>query len=571
MLDCIIKNGTLVDGSGAPRRRADVGIEDGRITVIGDVVESAAKTIEADGQIVAPGFIDIHTHYDAAIMWDPYASPSPRFGVTTVIGGNCGFTIAPIEPERDANYIARMLARVEGMPFESLDAGLDWNWRTFGEWLDRIEGQIAVNTGFLVGHSALRRMVMGANSGDPAREADIDAMKRLLAESLEAGGLGFSSSNGPAHLDGDGNPVPSRAAGHEELVELCRVVADHPGTTLEYIVGFPSLGFTEQQVQLMIDMSVAAQRPINWNLLLVDSTQDDVWRGELEASTTAATAGAKIVALTLPALIRARLSLESGFLFETIPGWEQLFRAPVPERMILLRDPVERERLRVAAVAAEPAHRERVDWGRYTIVETFAPANAIHLGRTVASIADERRGDPFDVLLDIAIDDGLRTGLQHAPVGDDDASWKSRSQVWRDPRVVLGGSDGGAHLDLLTAFTYPVELLGEHVRDRQLLELEEAVRLITDAPARFYGMNGRGRVQEGFHADLVLFDPATIGAGPISTANDLPGGAARLTGHAIGISHVLVNGVPIIVDGATTGDLPGRLLRSGRDTSTVSP
>ena len=571
VLDCIIRNGTVIDGSGAPRRRADVGLKDGRITAIGEVNESAVKTIDADGQIVAPGFIDIHTHYDAAIMWDPYATPSPTFGVTTVIGGNCGFTIAPIDAERDADYIARMLARVEGMPFESLEAGLDWNWRSFGEWLDRIEGHIAVNAGFLVGHSALRRMVMGRGAGDNARSADITAMKRLLAESLAAGGLGFSSSNGPAHLDGEGNPVPSRAASHDELVGLCRVVADHPGTALEYIVGFPSLGFTEQQVQLMIDMSVAAHRPINWNLLLVDSTQDDIWRGELDASTTAATAGGKIVALTLPALIRARLSLETGFLFETIPGWEFLFRLPVPERMSFLRDPAERERLRVAAVAAEPAHRERVEWGRYTIVETFAPTNAAYRGRTVASIADERRCDPFDALIDIAIADDLRTGLEHAPVGDDEASWKSRSQVWRDPRVVLGGSDGGAHLDLLTAFTYPVELLGEHVRDRHLLELEEAVRLITDAPAQLYGLNGRGRVREGFHADLVLFDPATIGAGPISTAHDLPGGAARLTGQAEGISHVLVNGVPIIVDGATTGDLPGSLLRSGRDTSTVLP
>jgi N-acyl-D-aspartate/D-glutamate deacylase len=571
MLDLVIRNGMVIDGTGAPARRADVGIRGGRIVSVGEVDEPAASETDTDGLAVAPGFIDIHTHYDAAIMWDPYASPSPSFGFTTVIGGNCGFSIAPIDPDRDGDYIARMLARVEGMPLEALEAGLDWNWRTFGEWLDRVEGRLAINAGFLVGHSALRRAVMGNNASETASDHDVEAMKALLDESLRAGGLGFSSSHGGAHLDGDGNPVPSRAASDRELIALSSVVSEHAGTTLEYIVGFPSLGFTDDQVRTMAEMSAAAHRPINWNLLLVDSTQEHIWRSELDAADSAPPIGGRIVALTLPALARMRLSLESGFLFETIPGWEPLFRIPVRERMILLRDAEERRFLAAAAAAAAQAHRERVEWGRYTIVETFASDNQSFLNRTVADIAAECRKDPFDVLLDVAIADELRTGLLQAPRGDDDASWKYRSEVWRDPRVVLGGSDAGAHLDMLTAFTYPVELLGEHVRDRHLLDLEEAVRLITDAPARFYGLTGRGRIEEGYHADLVVFDPATIGPGRIVTEHDLPAGAARLTGSAVGIRSVLVGGVPTIVEGAATGDLPGQLLRSGRDTETVLP
>src|SRR4030081_101390 len=265
MLDLIIRNGTVVDGTGTPGQQPAVGIKAGRIAAIGVVDDHATRTIDADGQIVAPGFVDIHTHYDAQAFWDPALTPSPLHGVTTIVGGNCGFSLACLAAS-EADYLMRMLARVEGMPLESLTAGVPWNWESFGEYLDLLDGTLAVNAGFLVGHSALRRAVMGdAAVGHEATPEQVERMSALLADSLAAGGLGFSSSQALTHNDGDGNPVPPPAATPHEPIALARVVRDHPGTTLEFI---PTVGpFSDEHVSLMAAMSAAANRPLNWNVL----------------------------------------------------------------------------------------------------------------------------------------------------------------------------------------------------------------------------------------------------------------------------------------------------------------
>jgi N-acyl-D-aspartate/D-glutamate deacylase len=566
VLDVKIAGGEVVDGTGAARRRADVGIKDGRVVEISEVEEPATRTIDASGLIVAPGFVDIHTHYDAQAFWDPALTPSPLHGVTTIVGGNCGFTIAPLAAS-EADYLMRMLARVEGMPLESLAEGVPWNWQSFGEYLDRLDGTLAVNAGFLVGHSALRRVVMGeAAVGEEAKPDHIEQMSALLAESLAAGGLGFSSSQAPTHNDGDGNPVPSRAANRDELISLARVVRDHPGTTLEFI---PTVGaFADDHVELMTDMSLAANRPLNWNVLVVGAGADG-YRDQLAASDRAAERGGRVLALTVPCVMQLHLNFRSGFLFDALPGWGPTMALPVDEKRAALADPAVRARLREAAEADSGLFGRLLRWDRLRIGQTSAPENDGLAGKTIGEIASERGQHPFDTLCDIAVADDLRTDLLPPSGGDDPESWKLRAGVWRDPRAVVGASDAGAHLDMLATFNYTTSLLAAS-RAHGLVPLEEAVHLLTDVQARLYGIRERGRIAEGWHADLVVFDERRVAPAPVEMRYDLPAGAGRLYAGAEGIEHVVVNGTEIVRGGELTGDRPGTLLRSDRDTDTVT-
>jgi N-acyl-D-aspartate/D-glutamate deacylase len=571
MLNLLIRDAQIVDGTGAPAHHGDVGVRNGRIVAVGDVDESASKTVDAQGQTLAPGFVDLHTHYDAQLFWDPSASPSVQHGVTTVFGGNCGFTLAPAPPDQQ-DYLTRMLARVEGMPLDALRAGLDWGWSSFADWLGRLDGRIAVNAGFLVGHSALRLAVMGSDAvGGEATRAQIARMGILLQQALSDGALGLSTSQSPTHNDGAGQPVPSRSASRFELVTLAGGLRDHPGTTLEAIIAGCLSGFTDDDIALLTDMSVAADRPLNWNLLGVSAANPDGHQRQLRASGISAERGGRVVALTLPQAMKIRLSFLSGFVLDGLPGWRDTMHLPVPERLRALSDPQVRRRLAEGAASKEAGMlRGLAQWDRLIIVETFAAENADATGRSVGEVAAARGGEAFDTLLDIVVADELRTGLSPPLTGDDAADWRLRAEVWRHPGAVIGGSDAGAHLDMMCGAIYTTALLGRGVREHQVVTLEEAVRLVTDVPARFYGLTERGRITPGWHADLVLFDPATIDHGPERTRYDLPSGAPRLVADAFGISSVLVGGVEVCRDGVATGAMPGTVLRSGRDTETVS-
>ncbi len=569
MLDCLIRNGTVVDGTGRPRRRADVGVRDGKVVAIGEVGEPASRTVDADGLIVAPGFVDIHTHYDAQVTWDSGAQPSVLHGVTTIVGGNCGFSIAPTSGEH-VDYLRRLLARVEGMPLESLEEGVDWgSWSSFGDYLNLLEGRLGVNAGFLAGHSAIRRLVMGADSvgGTTPTEDQLQAMERQLAMSIEAGALGLSSSNGRAHNDGNGDPIPSRWAGDEELSRLSAVVGRYPGTVLEYIPAVPA-----QEAERMTAMSLAADRALNWNLLTVVADRVEMIERDLGASDYARQRGARIVALTVPAVVPFRYNFISGFGLDTIPNWGEFFLLPMAQRVAAASDPTWRQRLREGADLArrDSRHTELVGFDWYRVEQTYNPDLSGLQGRQLSDIAAERATTSLDVLFDILAADDLRTIVVPRVRGDDDASWAARPRYWRDPRVVLGGSDAGAHLDLLASFTYFTNMLAEAVRRRGLMGLEEAIHLMVDRPARLYGLSDRGRVAEGWQADLVLFDEERVAPGPVETRNDLPAGAPRLYASAVGIERVFVNGEEVVVDGKYNGARPGKVLRSGRDTVTQS-
>ncbi|HEY5252391.1 MAG TPA: amidohydrolase family protein [Acidimicrobiales bacterium] len=569
MLDLLIKGGTVIDGTGGPARQADLAVDGGRVVAVGPTDDTARTVIDADGLYVAPGFVDLHTHYDAQLTWDPAASPSPLHGVTTVIGGNCGFSLAPSGPAH-SDYLARMMARVEGMPLSSLEQ-LDWSWSSFGDWLGRLDGAIGVNAGFLVGHSALRRSVMGdAAVGSTATAEQTSSMVALLRRSLEEGALGFSTSQAHTHNDGDGSPVPSRSATRAEIEALCAAVGRHEGTTLEIIVPGCLNGFTDDEVDLMATLSLLANRPVNWNVLGVSAMNRDGLEHQLAASSTAADRGATVVALTLPHTMKIRLSFEHGAIIDGLPGWRQLWAVDKAERIRRLSDPAERRRLDEGARSKEAGIIGALaNWPMLLIDETFAPENAAYEGRAVGDVARERGQEPFDAMLDIVIADDLRTGLR-PPIPESEADWKLKADVWRDPRTVVGGSDAGAHLDVMCGAIYSTSLLGEGVRKRHLLSWEEAVHQLTEVPARLYGIRHRGRLTPGSFADVVIFDPERVGQLPERTRADLPGGASRLYAEAEGIEHVLVNGTEIVSSGSFTGALPGAVLRSGRDTDTVT-
>ena len=552
MLDLLIKGGTVVDGTGAAPRRGDVGVRDGRIVAVGDITEEASEVLDATGLLVTPGVIDPHTHYDAQLFWDPGASPSNVHGVTTVIGGNCGFTLAPLRAE-DADYTRRMMASVEGMSVAAL------------------EGNVGVNAGFLVGHCALRRYVMGAPAvGSEASDDQVAEMQRVLAESLAAGGLGFSTTLSRTHSDGDGEPVASRWSTTDELLALCRTVGEHDGTTLEGMTDGCLDRFSDDEIDLFASMSAAARRPLNWNVLTIDSREPGRVPRQLSADDRARELGGRVVALTLPVQVPMNMSFLNHFGLFLIPGWGEILRLPVPERIARLQDPetqahmIERSQSEEAGV-----FRRLADFANYVIGDTYAEANAGLQGRRVGDIADERGHEPFAALIDIVVADELRTVLWPIPPDGDDASWELRRQTWADERAMLGGSDAGAHLDRMCGAPFPTRFLGDTLRGRKLVALERAVQLMTDVPARLFGLRDRGRIAEGFHADIAVFDPDTVGSEHAHLVNDLPGDSPRLTAESIGVVRVLVNGVVTVVDGVATGDLPGTVLRSGRDTDTV--
>jgi len=572
MLDLKIVGGTIVDGTGKPGYAGDVGIRDGRIVAVGEVSEDAARTIDASGRVVAPGFVDSHTHYDAQVFWDPTLSPSCYHGVTTVVGGFCGFSIAPLTRE-SAPYVCRMLARVEGMPLDTLKAVTDWSWSSFGEYLDRVEGRIGVNAGFFVGHSAIRRAVMAERAvGEKATPAEIAAMADLLDKSLAEGALGFSTTMSPTHSDYEGRPVPSRWADREEFIELARVVARHEGTGLEML---PDLAFPEGTPELMADFSIAGQRPVNWNVLVV-SGPDAAERAARSLAITdlARARGGEVIALTMPRSPGVYMTLKSGMMFDSLPGlWSEIFRRPQAEREALFRDPEGRRRL-AADAASMPAGvplKSFASFENYVVISTVAAANRRYEGRAIGDIAAEEGRAVIDVMLDIASADDFGTVFSPKQGGDDRAAWEVRGKVWADDRTLVGASDAGAHLDLIDSFDYSTTVLGQGVREQKIISLEDAVHQITLRPAAYFGLVDRGAIREGWHADLVIFDPETVGGKPMGRRHDLPGDreAYRIYAEANGIDHVLVNGVEIVRHGEHTGALPGTLLRSGRDTRTV--
>jgi N-acyl-D-aspartate/D-glutamate deacylase len=413
---------------------------------------------------------------------------------------------------------------------------------------------------------------MGADAvGNEATPEQLAEMRRVLAESIEAGGLGFSTTLSRTHSDGDGQPVASRWSTTEELLALCEVVGQHPGTTLEGMTDGCLDRFSDEEIDLFAAMSATAARPLNWNVLTIDSKEPGRIPRQLGAGDVAAERGGRIVALTLPVQVPMNMSFLNHCGLFLIPGWGEILRLPVPERIEKLQDPeVQAFMLERAGSDEAGVFKRLADFANYVIGDTYSEANEGLKGRRVADIAAERGTDPFATLIDVVVADELRTVLWPIPPDGDDASWELRRQTWEDERAMLGGSDAGAHLDRMCGAPFPTRFLGDTLRGRKLVSLERAVQLMTEVPATLFGLRDRGVLREGAHADIFVFDPETVGAEHATLVHDLPGDSPRLTAGALGVRRVYVNGAVAVEDNQATGALSGTVIRSGRDTETVA-
>jgi N-acyl-D-aspartate/D-glutamate deacylase len=560
--DLVIKNGTVVDGSGMPRYRADVGVRHGRIAVIGRIRERAREVIDADGQVVAPGFVDGHTHMDAQVFWDPLGTSSCWHGITSVVMGNCGFTLAPCAAA-DRHMVVRNLQRAEDIPPQAMEAGIDWRWTTFPEFLDTLESlPKGINYSGYIGHSALRTYVMGERAFDqPATEDDMRAMERELRDALRAGAMGFTTSRSPSHETPDGRPVASRAATWDEVRRLVGVMGDLDaglfelaGEGVDRAAGDP--GLRDYHVRLR-DLAVETGRPITFGVFSRRGVPD-VWRRYLALLDETAALGGRMFAQVHSRSLSALLSFKTQLPFDRLPVWAELRALPLAEQRRRLADPELRRRL-VEASGARDSRRPVGTEARpadYDWLLVFDTVEGPH--RTVAEVARERGQHPAETMIDLALDKDLGLFFLQ-PVANEDQD--AALELMRHPRTVTTFSDSGAHVSQLMDSSLQTHLLSHWVRAKQAFTLEQAVRMLTLVPATLWGFADRGLVREGLAADLVVFDPDTIAAEMPEVVDDLPAGARRLIQRTRGIAATVVNGEVLLRDGKHTGALPGQLLR----------
>jgi N-acyl-D-aspartate/D-glutamate deacylase len=569
--DLVIKDAIVVDGTGAPGVRRSLAVTDGRISAVGDDESSSARqVIDASGLVLCPGFVDLHTHYDAQMFWDGACSPSLVHGVTTVIAGNCGMSLAPLN-DGDENFLIGLLGKVEAIPHAALEGGVPFGWHTFDQMLSCLEGNVALNVGVLVGHSTVRRAVMGDRASESVATApEIEQMRALLATSIEDGGLGFSSSTARAQLDGQGRPTPPKFADKEEFVALAEVCSTYKGTSLEFIPNTAMDGFNEADASLMIQMSIAGQRPLNWNSLTVAPGGWDIPRRQFDVTNHAESKGGRVVPLLVPHNARWRMDFSPGnHGLRLVPGCDWLFALTHRDLLAALSAPDIRGQIAKSMEAVTDGFaltivRTIQDW----TINDVAPASLHHLvGRRIGDLAAERSSTSLDMVLDLAIETNLDIGFRRMRYQSDEETWALRESLLRDPRVVLGASDAGAHVDSIANAEYPTASIKELVRERPVFRLEELIRLMTSVPADLYGLIGRGLVREGAIADLVLLDPETVGPDVLHFAYDFPGNTPHLISGSLGIERALVSGTEVVREGRLTGSLPGRILRSGRDTA----
>jgi N-acyl-D-amino-acid deacylase len=571
--DLAIMGGIVVDGSGLARRRGDIAVKDGKVALIGFVdPDDAEQVIDADGLHVAPGIIDAHTHYDPQLTFEPHATSSCYHGVTTVLAGNCGFSVAPNRPDQ-RDFLARMFAKVEGMSPVALSA-VEWDFETFPEFLAGRQGRLGVNMACYVGHSAIRRTVMGeAGSEREATAEEIEQMRRQVAEAMEAGAAGFSSSHGPTQLDGDDRPVPSRFASLAELEVLCTEAGRHRGGSITYLHRSAIGGLDADDKELLVRLGKVSRLPIILQGLGGRSKVDVPGAGWEDVAAWIEEAGRQGVGIY--SLLRNHpfdrdFRIDAGTnLYEGVPSWHKVFGpgGTVEEKMALLGDPAVRAEMRHAVEHpnTDASKGSTLPPPRFGVVEVDEVAKPEHdklLHRTIADVATEMGVEPADAMLDLALDEDLRTVFRYV---NKSRSWEAAVAAGqRHPAMIIGVSDGGAHLDRDDGSDWSTAFLAFWVRDRKLWTLEEGIRQMTQVPSALLGFEGRGMLLPGYWADAFVFDPDTVELASKKQVHDFPGGEARYSARPKGIYWTIVNGVPIVRDGEVLTDrLPGRVVRPG--------
>jgi N-acyl-D-amino-acid deacylase len=550
MYDLVIRDVILIDGLGSPPRRGGVAVKNGRIAEVGRILGSSMVTVDAEGLALMPGIIDNHTHYDAQLTWDRWASPSPGLGVTTAIIGNCGFTIAPCR-ERDRELVMRNLTQVEGMSLDVLRAGVRWDFESVPQYLDMLERLgSALNVAVFAGHSSIRTYVMGEAATERVATADeTGAMRKLILEAMKAGAIGFSTSTSPAHNGEGGKPMPSRLADEAELRALvgCLREAGH-GVFMLTKGGHTGIDFLEE-------LARDSTRPVVVAALLHNSTNPESVFKDLDAIAEAQANGHYLVGAVSCCPLSMDFTLQSPYVFEGLQSWQpalplkgEAFRNKLAERSF--RDAVRAE-------LARPTHFRlfNSEWDKVQVIDSK------HKEFEQQSIAELARGrDPLDFMLDLALEEDLGTVFSALLLNSDEAAV---GRMLRHPASLVSLSDAGAHLTFFNDAGFGLHLLGHWVRERGVLTLADAVWRLTGQPARLFGIRERGALKPGYHADLLLFDPATVNRGPKRRVFDLPGGHPRLNTGAVGVHGVWVNGTRIVGrDGPLPlPKLPGRLLR----------
>jgi len=548
--DVVIRGGTVIDGTGAPSRLADVTVLDGRISEVGRVTGRGREEIDAAGLVVAPGFIDPHTHYDAQLTWDPLASCSSWHGVTTIVTGNCGFTLAPCRP-RDRLTLMRMLEYVEGMSLEAMEKGIRWEFESFAEYLDALDRRgLAVNVGAMVGHSAVRQYVMGDAAWErAATEEEIERMAHEVRIAMAVGAVGFSSTTNHNHVGAKGRPVPSRLATDEEMNQLAAAMGDSGRGVMEITIG-GTRPDRVAEVDRFVELAHAARRPIT--PVSLRHNPERAWEHRVILSRLEALNrdGLRIYPQVTCSPLTSTFDLYGAFVFYRFPAWKRVLEAPPSEWRAVLADRGFRAEFRATAgssslfvgdtspLRVEGVHR--AEHGRF-------------VGRTVGEVAAALGKDPVDAFFDLALADDLKTRFTVAIMNTDAAAV---AEIFTHPIALIGLADAGAHLTLFCEAGQTSRLLGHWVRERKALSLEEAVRRITSMPADVFGFADRGRLRPGLAADLVIFDAGTIAAGEPELVHDLPDGGPRLVQRASGIAWSFVNGGAVIRDGKLP-DSPG--------------
>ena len=551
--DLLVKGGTIVDGTGAPAFTADLGIRDGRIFEIGKLTGTARQTIDADGLVVAPGFVDPHTHYDAQICWDPMLSCSSWHGVTTAVMGNCGVGLAPVRPEQ-REIVMWDLVNLEAIPYEALKQGLTWDWQSFPDFMDAAERRgSGPNLAFLAPLTPFRHYVMGEASLDrAATEDETGQIAELLRGAMKAGAVGFSSTNAKAHIGFQGRPLACVNAGREELLAYARVLNDVGRGAIEIALGSAGLGDDDfSLVDQLLDESGA---PVTFLALIkhFDKPHAHIEAMERFAPLIAKGARPQMHSTNLV----SDLNLRNPYMLSVFPSWHALFNQPEDVQRRIYRDPEFRRRFREDMATLPGFHG---DFSMVWVNDAKRPDFQRLIGKDIASIAAERGVDPLDLFLDLPLEDDLKLGYTSVRFG-------IPMEYIGDPRTLIGLSDGGAHVSILCNAGYTTEMLGDLVREKGIVSLELAIKRITSEPADFFGLADRGRLKPGLAADLAIFDPATVGSNSArpEPRNDLPGGGRRMVVPAKGMEYVVVNGQVLLAQGEATGTLPGRVLRPGR-------
>ena len=560
--DLIIKNGTVIDGSGLPRYRADVGIRRGKIATIGKLRESAKEILDAEGHIVAPGFIDAHTHMDAQVFWDPLGTCSCWHGITSVVMGNCGFSLAPCG-EKDKLMVMRNLERAEDIAPEAMEAGIKWSWTTFPEYLDAVDSlPKGINYAAYMGHSALRTYVMGERAFTEAGTPDdVAAMKREVRNAIRAGAIGFTTSRTRNHQTPDGQPVASRLATWDEVRQLVGVMGELNAGIFE--IAGEDTGLSPERIQEYVDrlkaLAVDTGVPVTFGMFS-NRKAPDYWRPFFTLADETAAAGGRMFLQAHSRSLNVVLSFETVTPFDKLPVWRDIRKLPLAEQEAKLRDPEIRQKL-IEAVYQTPRDANRKVGpeprpANFKWLFVMDKANPPH--RSIAEIAAEQNKDPVEVFIDAALEKHLKQFFLQ-PLANENQD--HALEMIKHPRSVVTFSDSGAHVSQIMDSSLQTHLLSHWVREKQAVTLEEAVRMLSFVPASHWGLAGRGLLREGWAADVVVFNPDTVAATLPELTYDLPAGARRLKQKATGFMASVVNGEVMLRNNEHTGALPGKLLR----------